>query len=235
MKQIYRKYFITIVFLSLFISSCQLLSINKINLNKYDGIYSVSFICGENCIATSIVNIKDGKIEEKIQNIYKQIFKVSGFVLSDGKLKLSISSTTKKNVKAYGSISIDGILEGTYSIDETRNCKFSGFLITKNPNEKITKYDGIYEIDFKRNGKLMARTKVKIKNGAFHTFIITKNKNIFKVNGKISYKGKILLNTIFSMNNGLTASGLISDEGSIKGRYYISDGINGHFSGKLIR
>jgi len=222
-----------IIILLIIIYSCKFNNIKKLNLNKHDGIYSVSFICGEKCMATSIVNIKDGKIDEKIQNIYKQTFRVSGIVLNNGKLQLSISSTLDEKVKAYGNITNGGLLEGTYSVG-IRNCNFLGFIITKNQNEKIIKYDGIYDIAFKRKEKLMANAKIKIKNGAFHTFITTINNDIYKVNGKISKDGRIILNTIFSKNQGVTATGTIID-GFMKGEYYVSNGIKGSFTGKIIQ
>jgi len=229
MKKIAIKLLIPISLLNIY--SCQLLTTSRNSLNLYDGTYSVSFICGEKCMATSIINIKDGKIEEKVHSINKHTFNVIGFVMNTGKLQLSITSDLNEKLNAHGNISNDGHIEGSYSVG-SRNCKFLGFIITKNSNEKITKYDGLYDIIFKRKEKLMARAKINIKDGAFHTFIRTINNDIYKVNGKISKEGKILLNTIFNQNQGVTATGSVRD-GFMKGEYYISDGSKGSFIGKL--
>ena len=125
-----------IILLFLLIYSCQFINTSNKNNNKYDGTYSVSFICAENCLANSIFNINDGKIKTIIQNINKQTFIVDGFVVEkSGKLKLSISSSSNEIVKASGNIFTEGLLQGTYNIGN-RKCKFIGTLITRNKNIK---------------------------------------------------------------------------------------------------
>jgi len=226
-----------ILSISIFIfNSCTFLPIKKKIIKKYDGIYNVSFVCKDKCKATANIKIKNGNIKGYIQNIENQFFNINGLVEHDGKIILtSIISNSKKSIKGSGKISNDGIIRGTYFVGENK-CNFSGFCFTKDSNEIVTKYDGTYQIKFIRDDKIVSQIKTKIIKGAFNAFIPTIFNEIYKVDGKVSKDGNIILNTIFSnMDKGITASGSISNNGILKGEYITNSGLKGIFTGELIQ
>jgi len=233
-------YFI-IIFISLFsFFSCQYLPIKKgktDELKKYDGSYSISFICGDICMAKAIIEIKDGKIDGQVKNIKKQNFLVIGYVEKQGDLQLqSISEDSDEIIEAYGKINNDGTLTGTYSVEE-RTCKLMGFCYTKDKNEIVTQYDGKYLLELVRGGKKITDVQVTISNGEFHTNVPAKANELYKIEGMISKDGNIILNTLFSDSNdkGITVIGSINKDGSVKGDYYINIGKKGVFSGKKVQ
>ncbi len=219
-------------------SSCQLIPYKdqpQNDIKRYDGSYSVSFICGDICMANAIIEIKDGAIDGQVQNIKQQSFYVIGYVSQNGDLQLqSISVDSEESIEAYGTINNNGTVNGTYQVDD-RNCKLLGFCFKTNRNEIVKQYDGTYQIELIRAGKQMATSQFTIKNGEFHTSIATINNDLYKLDGKISKEGNIIFNTLFSnKDKGLTVIGTINKEGVVKGDYYTNSGSKGVFSGKKI-
>jgi len=228
-----------IIWFSIFIfSSCQEVpEIQSINaITEYDGSYTVSFICNDINVANATIDIINGTIEGQIiQNLKQQTFSVTGTVTENGKLKFqTITTQSDEPVEAVGAINKDGMIQGTYQVG-TRNCEFYGFCFTKNKNEIVTQYDGIYQLDLISDGISVASFKATIENGEFHRVITNINNNSYTLDGKISKNGRIILNTLFSkMNNGVTVIGCIQKDGSIMGVYTTYTGKNGAFSGKKI-
>ena len=234
------KYLLIIIFLTIFAVSCSLTSpiYNKSKeLNKFDGQYNISFISNEICMANSIIEIVNNVVEGRITNVQKQLFIVKGNVSEKGELRIkSIETDSEETVEATGKISQDGIINGTYKVGK-RQGKFLGFcFFTQSKDMIVKKYDGDYQVEFYRNDQQMANIQAKIIDGEFHTFITTKNDEIYRIDGKISNDGKIILNTIFSnMGHGITVSGTINEKGLINGEYYTFAGNKGLFSGKRIQ
>ena len=203
---------------------------------QYDGSYTVSFICDEIYMANATIDIENGAIKGQIiQNIKQQTFNVSGHVTEKGKIKFqAITTYTKEPVEAVGAINDDGMIQGTYRVGN-RNCEFIGFCFTKNKNEIVTQYDGVYNLDLISGGKHIANFKARIENGEFHSVLMNINNNTYKIDGKVSKNGRLILNTLFSnMNKGLTVIGYIQKDFSVKGIYTTYTGIKGAFSGKKI-
>ncbi|KPA10418.1 hypothetical protein MHK_009378 [Candidatus Magnetomorum sp. HK-1] len=234
-----RSFFIFVIFISIFsFFSCQYIPFKnqKINdLEKHDGSYSISFICGEICMANAIIEIKNGKIDGEVQNIKQQSFLVIGYVEEKGTLQLqSISENSDESIEAYGMVSNDGTITGSYSV-ENRTCNLFGFCFTKNKNEIVTQYDGMYKLELIRDGNKIENFKIRIQNGEFQTNISTKTNELYKIDGKISKNGNIILNTLFSnKNKGLTVIGSIQKDGSVKGDYYTNSRKKGVFSGNKL-
>jgi len=226
-----------VVFLSILIFHSCKMDLNKSQGNrtkKFDGSYIISFICDKVCMANSTIDIKNGYIDGNIiQNIKQQSFHVTGYVKNDGKISFkTISTDLKEPVDAVGIIDSNGSIKGNYSVGN-RECKFIGFCFTKNKNEKITQYDGSYQLELIRDGNRIASFKARIKDGKFNTILTTINYESYKIDGRISKDGSIILNTMFSNNNkGITVTGYINEDGSIKGIYYTYSGKTGVFSGK---
>jgi len=231
----------------LFFSSCQVVpepeiqsiepEIQSINaITEYDGSYTVSFICYKFHMANATIDIINGTIEGQIiQNLKQQTFNVTGTVTENGKLKLQTTSTQiEAPIEAVGSIDNSGMIKGTYQVGN-RNCEFIGFCYTKNRNEIITEYDGIYQLDLISSGNNVASFKARIENGRFHRVITNINNNSYTIDGKVAKNGRLIMNTLFSnKNNGVTVIGRIHKDGSIMGIYTTYNGRNGAFSGKKI-
>jgi len=231
---------ITWFVLMVLFASCQSIpetDIQSMNaITKYDGSYSVSFICNEYHMASATIDIINGKIEGQIiQNLKQQTFNVTGSVAEDGKLKLQkITTQTEESVQVIGSIDNNGMIQGSYQVGN-RNCEFFGFCFTKNKSEIVTQYDGIYQLDLISNGNTVARFKARIENGQIHRVITNINNNSYKIDGKVSKNGRLILNTLFSnKNNGVTVIGCIQKNGSVMGMYTTYQGKQGAFSGKKI-
>jgi hypothetical protein len=219
--------------------SCQVVpeitqSINTIK--KYDGNYTVSFICNDIYMANATIEIVNGTINGQIiQNIKQQTFNVSGNVAENGKLQFqTLSTQSQEIVEAIGAINDNGMIQGTYRVGD-RACEFIGFCFTKNSNEIVTQYDGMYELDLISEGKHIVNCKANIENGEFHTLITNINDDSYTIDGKVSKDGRLILNTLFSnMNKGLTVIGYIEKDGTVKGIYTTYDGRKGAFSGKKL-
>jgi len=226
-------------FISMFIfSSCQgVPEIQSIAaITEYDGSYTVSFICNDIHMANATIDIVNGTIEGQIiQNLKQQTFSVTGTVTEKGQLKFqTITTQTEEPVEAVGSINTDGMIQGSYQVGN-RKCEFLGFCFSKNKNEIVTQYDGIYQLDLISDGINVATFKATIENGEFHRVITNINNNSYTIDGKVSKNGRIILNTLFSqMNNGVTVIGRIQKDGSIMGIYTTYQGKKGAFSGKRI-
>jgi len=234
-KPIYFSVFVMTLFTFF---SCQYVSfLNKstLNLNKYDGSYSIAFTCGDICMANAIIEITDGKIDGEVNNIKQQSFLVIGYAENTGDLQLqSISENSEEIIEANGSINSDSIVSGTYSVGD-RNCKMFGFRYTRDKDKVVKKYDGTYELELTRAGKKVDTIQIQIQNGLFHSNVTTSTNITYQVNGNISQNGHIIANTLFSnKDKGLTVIGSIQENGTISGDYYKNPGVKGEFFGKKI-
>jgi hypothetical protein len=232
-------FFISIVLITFFsFFSCQYLPLNKHEdntLKKYDGSYSIVFICEDICMANAIVEITNGKIDGEIKNINQQTFLVIGYVESEGNLQLqSISENSDLIIEASGNINADKIVTGNYSVDE-RNCKLFGFRYSNHTNNIISQYDGNYELELTRAGQKIDTIMLNIQNGQFNTNLTTSTTDAYNIKGEISQQGNIIINTLFSNKDaGITVIGSIHKNGTISGDYYKNPGIKGKFTGRKI-
>jgi hypothetical protein len=203
---------------------------------KYDGSYTVSFICNELHMANATIDILNGTIEgEIIHNLNQQTFNVNGMVTENGRLNIqAITTETDELVEVMGSIDNNGMIQGTYQVGH-RNCKFIGFCFSKNKNEIVTQYDGTYQLNLISDGNNVASFKASIEHGKFHRVITNINQNSYTIDGKVSKNGRLIMNTLFSnLNNGVTVIGCIQSDGSVIGIYNTYNGKKGAFSGKKI-
>jgi len=229
MKNIFRFYLsMMIILLFLVIIGCFKEAVKP---GKYDGTYNISCISENVYTAIGDIKVIASRISGTMINTKNNQFNITGTVDEKGIILFNTIKNEHGRIAAVGQISDNDVVEGIYSVN-TRKGKYFGFRYEK--EEIDTKKNGTYEINFHRNAKKVANSRIKIQKGEFSSIIEVSNQIKYPIKGRMLKNGKIIINTVIgSQSKGIAASGKINNN-SLNGIYFLHTGDKGTFHGKKV-